>query len=67
MYQHVATISVFGRNLFTFRPKENIWTDPEFNDNVTNAYGMSFNDAGYTSANQTPPTRFWGFNLAVTF
>ena len=62
-----ATISVFGRNLFTFRPKDNIWTDPEFNDNVTNAYGMSFNDAGYTSANQTPPTRFWGFNLAVTF
>ncbi len=62
-----ATVSIFGRNLLTFRPKDNIWTDPEFNDNATNPYGFSFNDAGYTTANQTPPTRFWGFNLAVNF
>ncbi len=62
-----ATVSLFGRNLLTFRPKENIWTDPEFNDNATNAYGQSFNDAGYTSVSQTPPTRFWGFNLALNF
>ena len=66
-YLKSVTATVFGRNLFTFRPKDNIWTDPEFNDNATNAYGQSFNDAGYTSVNQTPPTRFWGFNLAVTF
>ncbi len=66
-YLKAATISVFGRNLLTFRPKDNIWTDPEFNDNATNAYGQSFNDAGFTSVNQTPPTRFWGFNIAVTF
>lgn len=56
-----ATIGMFGRNLLTWRPKENIWTDPEFNDNAAN------NDAGFTSANQTPPTRFWGFNLSLNF
>ncbi len=65
-----ATISVFGRNLLTFRPKENIWTDPEFNNDVSkepNDFTQSFNNSGYTTANQTPPTRFWGFNLALNF
>jgi hypothetical protein len=65
-----ATISIFGRNLLTFRPKDNIWTDPEFNNDVSkepNDYTQSFNNSGYTTANQTPPTRFWGFNLALNF
>jgi len=66
-YVKNVSVGVFGRNLLTFRPKENIWTDPEFNNNSTNAYGASFNDAGYTTADQTPPTRFWGFNLNVNF
>ena len=54
-------VGAFGRNLLTWRPKENIWTDPEFNDNLAN------NDGGTTSVNQTPPTKFYGLNLNLTF
>jgi len=43
-----------------FRPKENFWTDPEFNENTTNATGR-------TTENQTPPTRTVGFNVTLTF
>jgi outer membrane receptor protein involved in Fe transport len=53
-------IGVFGRNLLTFRPKDNVYTDPEFNFNTGNAIGVS------TQA-QTPPTRQYGLNINVTF
>ncbi|WP_348799404.1 SusC/RagA family TonB-linked outer membrane protein [Flavobacterium adhaerens] len=53
-------IGAFGRNLLTFRPKDNVYTDPEFNFTTGNAVGIS------TQA-QTPPTRQYGLNLSITF
>ncbi|RYE22153.1 MAG: SusC/RagA family TonB-linked outer membrane protein, partial [Sphingobacteriaceae bacterium] len=49
-----------GRNLFLFRPKDNPYTDPEYNLDTSNATGV-------TNANQTPPTRIFGANLQITF
>lgn len=55
-----ATVGIMGRNLLLWRPKANNFTDPEFSDDPSNA-------VGYTTTNQTPPTRIYGFNLNVTF
>jgi TonB-linked SusC/RagA family outer membrane protein len=57
-----AQISVVGRNLLMWRPKTNVWTDPEFNtsDPTSNAIG-------YTNEDQTPPTRILGFSVKLTF
>ena len=55
-----ATFGLIGRNLLMLRPKENFWTDPEFNENNSNAVGR-------TTENQTPPTRIVGFNVTLTF
>ena len=52
--------SLTGRNLFLFRPKDNPYTDPEYNLDTSNATGV-------TNANQTPPTRIFGANLQVIF
>lgn len=49
-----------GRNMFLFRPKDNPYTDPEYNLDASNAVGV-------TNANQTPPTRIFGANLQITF
>jgi TonB-linked SusC/RagA family outer membrane protein len=57
-----AQIGIVGRNLLMLRPKTNIWTDPEFN----NENGTS-NAAGFTDYNQTPPTRVYGFSVKLTF
>jgi TonB-linked SusC/RagA family outer membrane protein len=54
------SIGFFGRNLLTYRPKENTTTDPEFNFTTGNAVGVG------TQA-QTPPTRQFGVNLNLTF
>jgi phosphoglycerol transferase MdoB-like AlkP superfamily enzyme len=54
------SLGFFGRNLLTFRPKENTTTDPEFNFTTGNAIGVG------TQA-QTPPTRQFGLNLNLTF
>jgi hypothetical protein len=43
-----------------FRPSTNKFTDPEFNDDTSNAVGR-------TTLNQSPPTRFFSGTLAVTF
>jgi TonB-linked SusC/RagA family outer membrane protein len=56
-----ASIGLVGRNLLMFRPKSNTFTDPEFSD------AGSGNATGTTSVNQTPPTRFYGANLTLTF
>jgi hypothetical protein len=53
-------IGFVGRNLFMFLPKNNIYTDPEFNDGSGNA-------VGYSTSNQTPATRSYGFNVTLTF
>ena len=56
-----ASVSLIGRNLFELRPKSNIYTDPEFSEAGTG------NAIGETSDNQTPPTRFYGANITLTF
>ncbi len=57
-----AQIGVVGRNLLMWRPKTNNWTDPEFNNSSTTS-----NAVGYTSEDQTPPTRVYGFSVKLTF
>lgn len=54
-----ASFGLVGRNLFTWLPKENKFTDPEYNFSTGNAQGISDLIA--------PPTRIYGFNLNVTF
>jgi TonB-linked SusC/RagA family outer membrane protein len=66
LLQHVkvvqgASLSLSGRNLFMFRPKDNFWTDPEFST------GGTGNAIGTTDYYQTPPTRIYGATLNVTF
>jgi TonB-linked SusC/RagA family outer membrane protein len=56
-----ASLSLIGRNLLMIRPKSNNSIDPEFSD------AGSGNAIGSTSVNQTPPTRFYGATLSVTF
>jgi hypothetical protein len=55
-----VSLGITGRNLLMFVPKTNIWTDPEFNEDTSNAVGL-------TTIRQTPPTRIFGFNINVTF
>src|SRR5664280_1805088 len=57
-----AQVGIVGRNLIMLRPKTNVWTDPEFN----NENGTS-NAVGYTNEYQTPPTRVYGFSVKLTF
>ncbi len=55
-----GTISVQGRNLFLWLPKDNVYTDPDYSYNGTgNGIGLT----GY----QTPPSRFIGGTLSITF
>ena len=56
-----ASLTLSGRNLFMFRAKDNVWTDPEFS-----AAGTS-NAIGTTDIFQTPPTRSFGATLNVNF
>jgi len=53
-------LNVYGRNVFTWVPKENIYTDPEFSFSNSNAIGINNNS-------QTPPTKFYGASLSATF
>ncbi len=68
-----ASITLSGRNLFMFRAKDNVWTDPEFSTGVTNGTVSSIvngnlnNAVGTTDYYQTPPTRIFGATLNVTF
>ncbi|MBI1780301.1 MAG: SusC/RagA family TonB-linked outer membrane protein [Sphingobacteriales bacterium] len=54
------SLAVVGRNLITWKAKGNVWSDPEFANTTGNATGL-------TDINQLPPTKFYGFNLTVTF
>ncbi|MBO0590101.1 SusC/RagA family TonB-linked outer membrane protein [Cellulophaga sp. E16_2] len=54
------SLGLFGRNLFTFRPKDNVYTDPEFNFTTGNAIGVG-------TQSQSPPTRTYGINLTAKF
>jgi hypothetical protein len=57
-----AQVGLVGRNLIMLRPKSNVWTDPEFNNS-----GATQNAVGYTTEDQTPPTRSYGFSVKLTF
>ena len=51
---------ISGRNLVMLRPKSNLWTDPEFSEDTSNAVGR-------TGTNQAPPTRILSATLSLTF
>ena len=55
-----ASIGLTARNLFTFLPESNQWTDPEFNSYTGNALGVN-------STNNLPPNRLYGFNIVLGF
>lgn len=55
------SLTLSGRNLFMFRPKDNIWTDPEFSNAGTS------NAVGTNTEVITPPTRIFGATLNVNF
>lgn len=55
------TVGVNGRNLFTWLPKSNQWTDPEFSSST------SSNGQGVNTIYNTVPTRIFGANLSVQF
>jgi len=55
-----ASIGIQGRNLFIFTAKSNIYTDPEYNFSDGNAIGI-------TTLGQTPPSRYFGGTISLTF
>lgn len=55
-----ATITAQGRNLLIFTPDSNIYTDPDFNYSDGNAVGI-------VNLSSTPPTRFFGGSITLTF
>jgi hypothetical protein len=57
-----AYLSIQGRNLFIWTPKTNIYTDPEFSAN-----GADSNAIGFTNINLTPPARYIGGTVSLTF
>ncbi|WP_025144692.1 SusC/RagA family TonB-linked outer membrane protein [Pedobacter jeongneungensis] len=57
-----ATISAQGRNLFIWLPKSNEYADPDYSNN-----GSDSNAVGITSLSQTPPTRYYGGTISLTF
>ena len=57
-----ARVSLQGRNLFVWTPKDNIYTDPEYS-----AAGNDSNGIGLTGLTETPPSRFYGFNVTLRF
>ena len=58
----MAQVGFVGRNLLMLRPKANVWSDPEFNNS-----DVTTNAVGYTTEDQTPPTRTYGFSVKITF
>jgi len=76
-------LNLYARNLYTWVPKENVYTDPEFssagsgviNPTAAGNSSASNSSSGANSSNaiginnilQTPPTRFYGASLSATF
>lgn len=56
-----ATITAQGRNLLLFTPKSNIYTDPDYN------FSTEGNAVGIVTLANTPPTRFYGGSISITF
>ncbi|MCW2261019.1 MULTISPECIES: SusC/RagA family TonB-linked outer membrane protein [Sphingobacterium] len=59
-----ARVSVQGRNLFLWTPATNVYTDPEYSDGNGSSNG---NAIGLTGLSQTPPSRYIGFSVSLTF
>ena len=59
-----ASLAVFGRNLFTWLPRDNYFTDPEF---TGYAAGSNANGVGINVTGNTPPARQYGATLNVNF
>ncbi len=59
------TLAVTGRNLLTWLPKSNVWTDPEFTANGNAAFNG--NAGGRSTGYNLPPTRIFGANAVFTF
>ncbi len=57
---HGLTFSLIGKNLIMLRPSQNVWTDPEFNFDASNAQGI-------TNYDQLPPTRQYGASINIKF
>jgi TonB-linked SusC/RagA family outer membrane protein len=57
-----ASLSVQGRNLFIWVPKTNLYTDPEYS-----VFGSDSNAIGFTNINLTPPARYVGGTISLTF
>ncbi len=55
-----VSVGFIARNLYTLLPAENAFSDPEFNNQNSNAIGVG----GYF---QMPPTRSFGVNLNIEF
>ncbi len=56
-----AQVAVFGRNLFLWLPKDNLYTDPDYSDAGSTSNGIGL--TGY----QPPPSRFFGGKISVNF
>lgn len=59
------SVGVNGRNLLMFVHDSNQWTDPEYSANGNSAY--TGNATGRSTSYNMPPTRLFGFNVAVRF
>ena len=57
-----VTVSLQGRNLFLWLPKSNLYSDPEYSDG-----GNDTNGIGLTGMSTSPPSRFYGFTVTLTF
>jgi len=55
------SVGISGRNLMTWLPSSNQWTDPEFSS-TTSGNGQGVNDIY-----NTVPTRIFGANISVQF
>jgi hypothetical protein len=55
-------VGIQGRNLLILLPKTNLYTDPEYSDNGSGSNGIGI--AGIVSS---PPSRFYGGTISITF
>jgi TonB-linked SusC/RagA family outer membrane protein len=56
-----VTVSLQGRNLFLWTPESNEYTDPDLSANGTN------NAIGVSNLTSSPPTRYLGGSISLTF
>jgi len=60
-----VTLGLIARNLAVWLPKENRFSDPEFNNNPLN--DKEINAIGIGGYRQSPPTRSFGLNVNLEF